>query len=127
MRLSPTPWLVASLAFLILGFTRGIHSSFGVFYIALLDTFGSSRGATAGVYSLVLAMDAILSPAVGHLLDRYGPKKIVAVGCRERSRPFPAGRRRRVPTSPNPGRPCPASLPFPALSASLTGSMTRLT
>ena len=53
MRLSPTPWLVASLAFLIFGFTRGIHSSFGVFYVALLDTFGSSRGATAGVFSPV--------------------------------------------------------------------------
>jgi len=81
MRLSPTPWLVASLAFLILGFTRGIHSSFGVFYVALLDTFASSRGATAGVFSMVLTVDAILSPVVGHLLDRFGTKKIASLGC----------------------------------------------
>jgi MFS family permease len=78
MRFSPTPWLVASLAFLILGFTRGIHTSFGVFYVALLDTFGSSRGATAGVFSMVLTVDAILSPVVGHLLDRFGTKKSLA-------------------------------------------------
>jgi hypothetical protein len=39
MRFSPTPWLVAALAFLILGFTRGLHSSFGVFLVALLDAF----------------------------------------------------------------------------------------
>jgi len=75
MRFSPTPWLVATLAFVILGFTRGLHSSFGVFYVALLDTFGWSRGATAGVFSMVLTVDAILSPLVGYLLDHFGTKK----------------------------------------------------
>jgi len=81
MRFSPTPWLVATLAFVILGFTRGLHSSFGVFYVALLDTFGWSRGATAGVFSMVLTVDAILSPLVGYLLDRFRTKKIVCSGC----------------------------------------------
>lgn len=81
MRFSPTPWLVASLAFIVLGFSRGIHSSFGVFNVALLDTFGWSRGATAGIFSVVLTVDAMLSPLVGHLLDRYGSKKISIAGC----------------------------------------------
>jgi MFS family permease len=81
MRLSPTPWLIAALAFLILGFSRGLHSSFGVLYVALLESFGWSRGLTAGVFSVVLFVDAVLSPVVGHLLDRYGPKIIVGGGC----------------------------------------------
>jgi MFS family permease len=81
MRLSPTPWFIAFLAFIILGFTRGLHSSFGVFYVALLDNFSWSRGATAGVFSLVLAVDAVLSPIVGTLLDRFGTKRIVFIGC----------------------------------------------
>src|SRR5581483_999719 len=81
MRFSPTPWLVASLAFVVLGFSRGIHSSFGVFNVALLDSFGWSRGATAGIFSIVLAVDAVLSPLVGYLLDRYGSKKISVAGC----------------------------------------------
>lgn len=81
MRIAPTPWLIAALAFLIFGFTRGLHSSFGVFYVALLDAYGWSRGATAGVFSLVLTVDAILSPVVGYLLDRFGTRKIVAAGC----------------------------------------------
>jgi MFS family permease len=81
MRFSPTPWLVASLAFIVLGFSRGIHSSFGVFNVALLDTFGWSRGATAGIFSIVLTVDAMLSPLVGYLLDRYGSKKISIAGC----------------------------------------------
>jgi MFS family permease len=81
MRFSPTPWLVASLAFVVLGFSRGIHSSFGVFNVALLDAFGWSRGATAGIFSVVLIVDAVLSPVVGYLLDRYGTKKISVAGC----------------------------------------------
>ena len=81
MRFSPTPWFVASLAFVVLGFSRGIHSSFGVFNVALLDTFGWSRGATAGIFSIVLTIDAVLSPLVGYLLDRYGSKKISIAGC----------------------------------------------
>ena len=80
-RFSPTPWFVATLAFLVLGFTRGLHSSFGVFFVALLDHFNWSRGATAGVFSLVLVVDAVLSPVVGYLLDRFGTKNIVCAGC----------------------------------------------
>jgi MFS family permease len=81
MRFSPTPWLIASVAFVVLGVSRGMHSSFGVFNVALLDTFGWSRGATAGIFSIVLTVDALLSPLVGHLLDRYGTKKIAVAGC----------------------------------------------
>ena len=81
MRLSKTPWLIAGLAFVVLGFSRGIHSSFGVFNVALLDTFGWSRGATAGIFAVVLTMDALFSPVAGFLLDRFGARKITIVGC----------------------------------------------
>ena len=39
------------------------------------------RAITAGVFSAVQIVDAIISPVVGHLLDRFGPKKIAAAGC----------------------------------------------
>jgi MFS family permease len=81
MRFTPTPWFIAALAFVVLGFSRGIHSSFGVFNVALLDTFGWSRGATAGIFSVVLTVDALLSPVVGFLLDRFGVQKITVAGC----------------------------------------------
>jgi MFS family permease len=77
----PTPWFIAGIAFGVLGVSRGMHSSFGVFNVALLDTFGWSRGATAGIFSILLTVDALLSPVVGHLLDRYGTKKITIAGC----------------------------------------------
>src|SRR2546422_1607252 len=81
MRSLSRPWAIAALVFVTLGFGRGLHSSFGVFYVALLDAFGWSRAITAGVFSVVLIVDAVISPVVGHLLDRFGPKKIVGAGC----------------------------------------------
>jgi MFS family permease len=81
MRFAPTPWLIAAVAFVVLGFSRGIHSSFGVFNVALLDNFGWSRGATAGIFAAVLTVDALLSPLVGFLLDRFGVQKIAVAGC----------------------------------------------
>ena len=81
MRSLSRPWAIAALAFITLGFSRGLNSSFGVFYVALLDAFGWSRAITAGVFSVVLIVDACISPVVGHLLDRFGPKKIVGAGC----------------------------------------------
>ncbi len=81
MRPLSASWLIAGSSFLTLGFSRGILSSFGVFYVALLEAFGWSRGLTAAVYSVNVIVDAAVSPVVGHLLDRFGPKKVVAVGC----------------------------------------------
>jgi MFS family permease len=81
MRVSPSPWLIAAVAFVVLGFSRGIHASFGVFNVALLEAFGWSRGATAGIFSVVLTVDALLSPVVGYLLDRFGSKIISLTGC----------------------------------------------
>jgi MFS family permease len=73
--------MIAALAFVVLGFSRGIHSSFGVFNVALLDTFSWSRGATAGIFAAVLAMDALFSPVAGFLLDRFGARRITMAGC----------------------------------------------
>lgn len=81
MRFSPTPWTIAALAFVVLGFSRGLHSSFGVFNVALLDTFSWSRAATAGIFAAVLTMDALFSPVAGFLLDRFGARKITVAGC----------------------------------------------
>jgi MFS family permease len=81
MGFSPTPWTIAGLAFVVLGFSRGIHSSFGVFNVALLDSFGWSRGATAGIFAVVLTTDALFSPVAGFLLDRFGARKITVAGC----------------------------------------------
>ena len=74
------PWVVAGAASLTFGFIRGLHTSFGVFFVALLDTFHWSRGVTAGLQTANLVTDAIVSPFIGRLTDRLGPRRVVVAG-----------------------------------------------
>ena len=72
--------VIAGAASLTFGFIRGLHTSFGVFFVALLDTFHWSRGVTAGLQTANLVTDAIVSPFIGRLTDRLGPRRVVAAG-----------------------------------------------
>ncbi len=74
------PWVIAGAASLTFGFIRGLHTSFGVFFVALLDTFHWSRGVTAGLQTANLVTDALVSPFVGRLTDRLGPRRVVVAG-----------------------------------------------
>ncbi|MDE0029947.1 MAG: MFS transporter [Deltaproteobacteria bacterium] len=61
--------------------SSGIQNAFGVFYVTLLETFRWSPAALGGVNSLRYLVQAVASPVVGHLLDRYGPRRVVGGGC----------------------------------------------
>ena len=74
------PWVIAGAASLTFGFVRGLHTSFGVFFVALLDTFHWSRGVTAGLQTANLVTDALVSPFIGRLTDRLGPRRVVVAG-----------------------------------------------
>lgn len=58
----------------------GIRANFSIFYVALLDQFQWSRGTSAGVQSLALIVYTVCAPVVGSLIDRYGPRKVIAIG-----------------------------------------------
>jgi len=73
-------WIIVAVALISMAFWFGIRSSFSVFYVALLEDFAWSRGETAGVQSMALITYTILAPLVGGLIDRFGPRRIVAVG-----------------------------------------------
>jgi len=73
-------WVIVAVALVSMGFWFGIRSSFSVFYVALLEDFPWSRGETAGVQSMALITYTILAPLVGGLIDRLGPRRIVAAG-----------------------------------------------
>jgi MFS family permease len=74
-------WIIVGLGMLSMGFWTGIRSSFSVFYVALLDEFHWSRGGAAGVQSLAFVVYLFLSPLIGGLIDRYGPKRVIVPGA----------------------------------------------
>ncbi len=63
---------LVALAFLHIGVGRGLHGTFGVFFVAMLDAFGWSRAATAGVISLAIIFEGACLPWAGGLIDRFG-------------------------------------------------------
>ncbi|KAK3711628.1 hypothetical protein QZH41_014058 [Actinostola sp. cb2023] len=71
--------VVCFAAFLSCVVTQGLHGSFGLVYVSLLDNFGQSKAVTAWVGSAALAVACLFSPVVGLLCNRYG-YRIVTIG-----------------------------------------------
>jgi MFS family permease len=69
-----------ALAFLHIAVGRGLHGTFGVFFVALLDTFGWSRAVTAGAISLAIIFEGACLPSAGGLIDRIGGRKTLMLG-----------------------------------------------
>ncbi len=69
-----------ALAFLHIGVGRGLHGTFGVFFVATLDAFGWSRAATAGVISLAIIFEGACLPWAGGLIDRIGGRTTLISG-----------------------------------------------
>jgi MFS family permease len=69
-----------ALAFLHIAVSRGLHGTFGVFFVAMVDAFGWSRGATAGAISLAIVFEGLCLPFAGGLIDRVGARKTLIAG-----------------------------------------------
>src|SRR3989454_9921420 len=46
----------------------------------ILDEFGWERGVTAGAFSFGFLVSAVLSPSLGRLMDRRGPRVVIEMG-----------------------------------------------
>jgi len=64
-----------------LAIASGLYFSFPIFYVALLEEFGWSRGATAAAFSISSVVQGMLSPVVGMLVDRFGPRRVMLGGA----------------------------------------------
>lgn len=69
-----------ALAFLHIGVGRGLHGTFGVFFVAMLDAFGWSRAVTAGAISLAIIFEGACLPYAGGLIDRFGGRRTLMLG-----------------------------------------------
>ncbi len=73
-------WLVLGVAFLVMSAGFALRNAFSVFYPAIVDDFGWSRGGAAIMFSLSILVYGLLSPLVGTLVDRFRPQLVVALG-----------------------------------------------
>jgi MFS family permease len=63
-----------------LAIASGLYFSFPIFFVALFEEFGWSRGATALAFSISSITQGVLSPVIGTLVDRFGPRRVILSG-----------------------------------------------
>lgn len=71
---------VLIVAFLVMAFGFALRNAFSVFYPAIVEDFGWTRGNTAMMFSLSILVYGLFSPVAGGLIDRFKPQFLVAGG-----------------------------------------------
>jgi MFS transporter, OFA family, oxalate/formate antiporter len=73
-------WVVVGAAFSVLFMAYGAQFSFGIFFSAMIEEFGWSRGALSGAFALYAFGYSVLAAVAGRLTDRWGPRTVIATG-----------------------------------------------
>jgi MFS family permease len=73
-------WLLVAIAFVTMGIGVNARTAFSLLFPAILDEFGWDRGVTAGAFSFGFLVSAVVTPFVGRLMDRRGPRPVVEAG-----------------------------------------------
>src|SRR5437667_182162 len=73
--------VVVGAVWVTLAIASGLYFSFPVFFVALIEEFGWSRGATAAAFSISSVVQGALSPPIGMLVDRLGPRRVMLYGA----------------------------------------------
>jgi MFS family permease len=74
-------WVVLGVSFVTLGVMYGTTFAFPIFFVALVQDFGWSRGSTASIFSANMMVAGLSAPLVGYLVDRYGPRRVLPWGA----------------------------------------------
>src|SRR5262245_53890778 len=74
-------WIVLAASVVIVLFASGLRAVFGVFIKPMEATFGWDRASLSGAAALSLLLLGAVSPVVGWLADRWGPRRVMLVAC----------------------------------------------
>lgn len=73
-------WAIVAVAFVTMALGVNARTAFSLFFPPILEEFGWQRGATAGAFSFGFLISAVLSPLLGKLMDRFGPRVVMELG-----------------------------------------------
>jgi MFS family permease len=73
-------WVIVAVVFVTMAVGVNARTAFSLLFPPILDEFGWERGVTAGAFSFGFLISAGLSPALGRLMDRRGPRLVVEMG-----------------------------------------------
>jgi MFS family permease len=73
-------WVLVGTAFVTMGIVVNARTAFSLFYPSILDEFGWSRALTAATFTTGLLASNALTPFLGVLMDRFGPRVVFPAG-----------------------------------------------
>ena len=73
-------WAVVAVAFVTMGVGVNSRTAFSLLYPPILDEFGWERGETAAIFTIGFVISAGITPFLGMLMDRFGPRVVLPIG-----------------------------------------------
>src|SRR6516162_4066340 len=73
-------WVLVAVAFVTMAIGVNARTAFSLLFPAILDEFHWARGITAGAFSFGFLISAVVTPCVGWLTDRRGPRLVIEAG-----------------------------------------------
>ena len=73
-------WVVVVVTFVTMAIGVNARTAFSLFFPPIISEFGWERGITAGAFSFGFIVSAIVSPLIGGLMDRAGPRAVMEAG-----------------------------------------------
>ena len=73
-------WIVVVVAFITMGIGVNARTSFSLLFPPILDEFGWSRGTVAATFSVGFIISTMLTPLIGAMMDKVGPRLVLPFG-----------------------------------------------
>jgi MFS family permease len=74
-------WIVVAVAFVTMAIGVNARTSFSLLFPAIVDEFGWDRGDIAAIFSIGFMVSTGLTPVIGFLMDRFGPRLTIPLGA----------------------------------------------
>lgn len=73
-------WIIVVVTFVTMGIGVNARTAFSLLFPPILDDFQWDRGVTAGAFSFGFVVSGVMSPTIGRMMDRFGPRVVMELG-----------------------------------------------
>ena len=73
-------WIIVAVTFVTMAIGVTARTSFSLLFPPIIGEFGWERGVTAGAFSFGFLVSGVLSPLIGRMMDRHGPRAVMELG-----------------------------------------------
>jgi MFS family permease len=73
-------WVVVAIAFVTMALGVNARTAFSLLFPPIVEELGWQRATTAGAFTFGFLVSALLSPLLGKLMDRFGPRLVIELG-----------------------------------------------